>query len=118
MKKIHALVLMLAGLVLAAGCATPFDFQGFTRDGLFPCLHPDTQLTETVFVKAPYQENDTQRARLKLYYKGWLKNHSMTVDVSQRAGLVKAEVLDDTAVLPSLRKRRYLVGWQPWPQSE
>ncbi|MEW5721842.1 MAG: hypothetical protein AB1896_01955 [Thermodesulfobacteriota bacterium] len=116
MNKPYLPLVLALGLFLAAGCAPGFDHLQFAQNELFPCIHPMSGFGSVEFVKYPTPAGGETTARVKIYYQGLLKNDSMTVEIMTRSDLVKAQVLDDTSVIPNVLGCKYLIGWQPIPQ--
>ena len=110
------LAAMAAGLLLLGGCAPGLDHLKFTEQNLFPCLRPIDQFNSAEYVGAPSATGDRTTTRVKVFYAGLMKNHSMTIEIMTRQDLVKARVLDDTNLVPRFLGCKYLQGWQPMPK--
>lgn len=119
MKKTTIVVLFAFTLLTCfmAGSALAFDFLGFARNELLTCAHPtaDPEKAKVEFVKQPVQKEEITTARVVVYYKGWVKDNEMLVDIvllkTSHVNLVKAEVLKDSAATGT-SPCKYMSGWQ------
>lgn len=122
MRK-SALLVFLAVLVLALGAtmsfaessdvaeALPaengaqetaeFDFLRFAKERVLPDFHPTVKIEEAQadFDEKPFDKGDgITRAKVGIYYKGWLRQHSMLIEMDYRAEdrKVRVNVIKDT----------------------
>ena len=118
MRK-SALLVFLAVLVLALGAtmsfaessdvaeALPaesgaqetaeFDFLRFAKERVLPDFHPTVKIEEAQ--AEPFDKGDgITRAKVGIYYKGWLRQHSMLIEMDYRAEdrKVRVNVIKDT----------------------
>lgn len=116
MKKIASALLLTAGLLFAGG-ASAFDYVEFARTTLLKCVHPTASIekAKAEYDKEPVTEGEMTTARVRVFYKGWIKSHSMLFEIANRhAGSinqVKAEVLEDSNAASSI-DCNYVDGWQ------
>lgn len=121
-KTVFALMLMLAVSMLAvpamaadeaapaetpvvaaeapAAPAASFDFLRFAVEKVLPDFHPTVKLEDASaeYDKEPAEADGILSARVRVFYKGWIRKHEMMsqIDIRQDAGLVKVTVLVDS----------------------
>ena len=116
MTKIASGLALTAGLLLA-GNALALDYVDFARTTLLPCVHStvNVEKAKAELAKDPVTEGDLTTARVKVFYKGWIRSNSMLFEIKNRhAGSinqVRAEVLEDSSPV-STPDCKYLQGWQ------
>lgn len=116
MKTRFPLIALLAGAIYASE-ASALDFLEFTRGDLLNCIHPtvNAKAARIEFSKEPVTEGETTLARVRVFYKGWIQDNSMLIEIEHRRcgsiNEVRARVLEDsgTGRYPLCR---YLEGWQ------
>ncbi|MBQ9573665.1 MAG: hypothetical protein IJR27_00105 [Synergistaceae bacterium] len=115
MRKTALSVLMVMMLVLVCAFAAwaeeavsedakaegDFDFLAFAKERVLPDFHPTVKLEDAQadFDEKPYDKGDgITRARVGIYYKGWIRQHSMLVEMDYRAEdrKIRVNVLKDT----------------------
>ena len=141
MKKVISVLLVMilafvtAGAALAADEAAPaeeaqtsgeFDFLKFAKERVLTDFHPTVKVEEAEanFVEEPFQKGDgVTRAKIGIFYSGWIQKHSMEVEIDYRDEdkKVKVNVLKDTNGM-NLRGARFFkegewvslasVGWK------
>lgn len=97
----------MLSFLLAMGAASPllaFDFDKFAVDKTMKCAHPTVKdIVKTEYVNPAKMEGAMETARVRVFYKGMLKNNSILVNYSRLElkepplVLIKAEVLEDSA---------------------
>jgi len=113
---ILAMALMF-GLATAAGALamTADWYANFAKNKAFKCIHPKSKVTKVEVVKPPKLDKDVESATVKIYYKGWIKKHSMEMVISTTkiGGKLNAKVLVlvDTASIKNIRCK-LVKGWQ------
>ncbi|MEY3220081.1 MAG: hypothetical protein RIT27_1438 [Pseudomonadota bacterium] len=114
MKKTIGLVSLLAGISLSTS-AFAIDYLEFAKTEIMGCAHPKSEFQKAEYDRAPTVVNGNNVARVKIFYKGFIKNNSMTVEIKHDANkkpeLIKVEVLDDTAGTGT-QKCKYFDTWQ------
>ncbi len=116
MKKIAAIVALLSGLT-AASTVSALDYLDFAKNKLLNCVHPTTNLdkAKVEMDKQPATEGDVTTARVRFFYKGWVSDNTMLVEIKNRKcgsiNEVRAEVLEDSGSGKS-PVCQYLDGWQ------
>ncbi len=78
-----------------------FDFIAFARERVLPDFHPTVKVEDAQadYDEKPYDKGDgITRARVGIYYKGWIRQHSMLVEMDYRAEdrKIRVNVLKDT----------------------
>lgn len=78
-----------------------FDFLRFAKERVLPDFHPTVKLEEAQadFDEKPFDKGDgVTRAKVGIYYKGWLRQHSMLIEMDYREEdrKVRVNVLKDT----------------------
>ena len=93
--------LCLCSVALAAEVNTDFDFVRFAKEMVLKDFHPTVNLekvtgglAEPAFEKEP----GIIRAKVQLYYTGWIRRHDMLVEIDYRESdkAVKVNVLNDS----------------------
>ena len=84
----------------AAAPAASFDFLRFAVEKVLPDFHPTVKLEDASaeYDKDPAEADGILSARVRMFYKGWIRKHEMMsqIDIRQDAGLVKVTVLVDS----------------------
>ena len=115
MKRIAAsfvlVMLFVFSLAFAAsaadGCvdfskseAVNFDFLKFAKERVLPDFHPTVKVEEAEanYDEEPFQKGDVIRARVGIFYSGWIQKHSMLVDMDYRPedNKIKVTLISDT----------------------
>ena len=97
-----ALMAFGGGLDLGAARAADLDYARLFREHALKCLHPTAHVEQATIevVKGPEKHGDVSTARLKVFYKGLIRKHSMDADLMVReAGTIrqmKVDVLADS----------------------
>ena len=96
-----ALVLCLSATCALAAGAGDFDFLRFAKEKVLTDFHPTAKLEDATseFDKEPVTgEDGIVTARVRMFYKGWIRKHEMLSQIELRpdAGLVKVTVLADS----------------------
>ena len=123
MKKFFVALLVVSLLSVLGGTAlaADFDFLGFAQNTFLNCAHPTTDAAKAKveFDKQPAQDaSDPQitTARVKIFYSGWMKKNSMTVDISYletpTLKLVHCDILEETAGTGE-GSCKFADGWHP-----
>ena len=78
-----------------------FDFLRFAKERVLPDFHPTVKIEEAQadFDEKPFDKGDgITRAKVGIYYKGWLRQHSMLVEMDYRAEdrKIRVSVIKDT----------------------
>ncbi len=78
-----------------------FDFLRFAKERVLPDFHPTVKIEDAQadFDEKPYTRSEgITRAKIGIYYKGWLRQHSMLIEMDYRAEdrKVRVNVLKDT----------------------
>lgn len=81
--------------------AKDFDFLRFAKEKVLPDFHPTAKIEEasSEYDKEPASTEDgITSARVRVFYKGWIRKHEMMsqIDLRPEAGLVKVTVLVDS----------------------
>ena len=81
--------------------AGEFDFIAFARERVLPDFHPTVKVEDAQadFDEKPFDKGDgITRAKIGIFYKGWLRQHSMLIEMDYRAEdrKVRVNVLKDT----------------------
>lgn len=103
------LVLVFVMSVLALGVASAeesadkagFDFLAFAKERVLQDFHPTVKIedAEANFDETPYDKGDgITRAKVGIFYKGWMRQHSMLIEMDYREEdrKVRVTVLKDT----------------------
>ena len=84
----------------AVAPAASFDFLRFAVEKVLPDFHPTVKLEDASaeYDKDPAEADGVLSARVRVFYKGWIRKHEMMsqIDIRQDAGLVKVTVLVDS----------------------
>ncbi len=118
MKKIASAILLVSGIT-AASAVSAMDYVAFAKDTLLTCVHPTTKVekarAELEKGHAPTTEGETTISRVRVFYKGWVSDNSMLVEIRNRKcgsiNEIRAEVLEDTGT-GKAPVCKYLDGWQ------
>ena len=80
--------------------AVNFDFLKFAKERVLPDFHPTVKLenAEANYDEEPFQKGDVIRARVGIYYKGWIQQHSMVIDMDYRPedNKIKVTLISDS----------------------
>ena len=81
--------------------SSDFDFLRFAKERVLSDFHPTVKVEEAQadFDEKPFDKGDgITRAKVGIYYKGWLRQHSMLIEMDYRAEdrKVRVNVLKDT----------------------
>ena len=101
LSAVIALVLCLSAGAAFAAVSTDFDFLRFAKEKVLTDFHPTAKIDDalTEYDKEPAAgENGVVSARVRIFYKGWIRKHEMVSQIELRpdAGLVKVSVLADS----------------------
>ncbi len=101
LSAVLALVLCMSAVAAFAVDAEDFDFLRFAKEKVLTDFHPTAKLEEATseFDKEPATgEDGVISARVRMFYKGWIRKHEMLAQIELRpdAGLVKVTVLADS----------------------
>lgn len=116
MKRAINAVILTAGLVIGTS-ASAMDYLNFAQTELLKCVHPTTNLekAKAEIAQEAATEGDVETARVRVFYKGWVKSNSVLFEIKNRKcgsiNEVRAEVLEDTGSGKS-PVCKYLDGWQ------
>ena len=85
----------------AAEAPAEFDFLKFAKERVPTDFHPTVKVEDAQadFDEKPFAKGDgITRAKVGIYYKGWLRQHSMLIEMDYRADdrKVRVNVLKDT----------------------
>ncbi|MBU0513542.1 MAG: hypothetical protein KJ621_02105 [Proteobacteria bacterium] len=113
---ILALALVFSLATAAGALALTGDWYAkFAKDKAFKCIHPKSKVIKVEVLKPPKLDKDVESATIKIYYKGWIKKHSMEmVIMTTKIGgklNAKVQVLVDTASIKNIRCK-LVKGWQ------
>ncbi len=105
-KTLLLFALVLAFAVCISGSAmaavsSDFDFLRFAKEKVLPDFHPTVKLEDATaeYDKEPAEKEDgVTSARVRMFYKGWIRKHEMLseIDLRPEAGLIKVTVLMDS----------------------
>jgi hypothetical protein len=113
MKKTIGAVSLIAGLSFSAS-AFALDYLEFAQKEIMTCAHPKSEFRKAEYDRPPSVVNNLNVARVKIFYKGLIKENSMTVEIkhnsNQKPELITAEVLDDTSGTGT-QKCKYFGSW-------
>lgn len=81
--------------------SSEFDFLRFAKERVLPDFHPTVKIEDAQadYDEKPFERGDgVTRAKVGIYYKGWLRQHSMLVEMDYREEdrKVRVNVLKDT----------------------
>lgn len=126
---IMVLAFVTAGAALAAENAAEnsgFDFLKFAKERVLPDFHPTVKVEEAEanYVEEPFYKGDgVIRAKVGIFYSGWIQKHSMEMEIDLRTEdrKVKVNVIKDTNGM-NLRGARFFkdgewvslaaIGWK------
>ncbi len=97
---------LLAISILFPVSSFAFDFLGFAKNEALVCYHPTAkpEKAEVKYETEPKTNGDITTAVVKVYYKGWIKDHSMEVKITalEASGktLIQTKMLVDTNTKP------------------
>ena len=105
--SVLVLVFVMSVLALSASAAEEsadkvgFDFLAFAKERVLTDFHPTvkTEDAEVNYDEKPYDKGDgITRAKVGIFYKGWMRQHSMLVEMDYREEdrKVRVTVLKDT----------------------
>ena len=84
----------------SAAPAASFDFLRFAVEKVLPDFHPTVKIEDASaeYDKEPAEADGILSARVRVFYKGWIRKHEMMsqIDIRKDAGLVKVTVLVDS----------------------
>ena len=91
----------VAAEVAKVEVSSDFDFLRFAKERVLPDFHPTVKVEDAQadFDEKPFDKGEgVTRAKVGIYYKGWLRQHSMLVEMDYRAEdrKVRVNVLKDT----------------------
>lgn len=118
MKKLTISIVSSALLLMSSSLLAAVDYLDFAKNTLLGCAHPtaDAKEAKAEYVNPPALNGDVTTARVRVFYKGWIKSNSMLVDIHYReAGSIKqikAEVLEDSSSTGHSGDCTYPKGWQ------
>ena len=99
MKRILLAVVLVLALAFAVSAAEDtkavdfskseavnFDFLRFAKERYLPDAHPTVKLEDATanYDEEPFRKGDVIRARVGIFYKGWIQQHSMLIDMDYR----------------------------------
>ena len=100
LSAVLALVLCMSASVALAAEVEDFDFLRFTTEKVLTDFHPTAKLEDasSEYDKEPSEADGVITARVRTFYKGWIRKHEMVSQIELRkdAGLVKVTVLADS----------------------
>ena len=104
-KNIVFIVAVLIACLLFCGVAAAsendFDFVRFTKERVLKDFHPTANTSKAVaeLTEQPYEkEPGIIRAKVHMYYSGWIRRHEMLVEIDYNKSnrSVKVLVLNDS----------------------
>ena len=112
-------------VMLVSNNSFAFDFEKFARKEVLRCMHPTVDLNKAAaaLIGEPKREDGgITRAKVKIDYHGWMRNNSMTVEISIRESnpkMVRVSVLNDSSGISKVgcvvQSCSYVEGWQEIP---
>ena len=107
MRKSFLLFSVVIALIIFSVAAysedvnTNFDFVRFAKEKVLTDFHPTSSPSKAVaeYDEKPFIRNEgIIRARVKMYYTGWVRKHYMLIDIDLKTldNSVKVTVLNDT----------------------
>ena len=110
MKKIISVLLVMVLALVMAGTAFAadetkadggFDFLKFAKERVLPDFHPTVKVEEAEanFVEEPFYKGDgVIRAKVGIFYSGWIQKHSMEIEMDYRTEdkKIRVNVIKDT----------------------
>ena len=78
-----------------------FDFLRFAKERVLPDFHPTVKIEDAQadFDEKPFDKGEgVKRAKVGIFYKGWIQQHSMLIEMDYRSEdrKVRVNVLKDT----------------------
>ncbi len=136
MKKIIGVLLVMVMMFVTAGAALAaedtakadggFDFLTFAKERVLTDFHPTAkpEEAEVNYIEEPFYKGDgVIRAKVGIFYSGWIQKHSMEVEIDLRTEdrKVRVNVIKDTNGM-NLRGARFFkdgdwvslaaIGWK------
>jgi hypothetical protein len=95
--------------------AGEFDFLRFAKERVLQDFHPtaDSEKAEVQFDEKPFDKGDgIIRARVGIYYSGWIRQHSMLIDMDYRKSdnQIKISLIKDTNSMNIVGNRFFKEG--------
>ena len=95
--------------------AGEFDFLRFAKERVLQDFHPtaDSEKAEVQFDEKPFDKGDgIIRARVGIYYSGWIRQHSMLIDMDYRKtdNQIKISLIKDTNSMNIVGNRFFKEG--------
>ncbi|MBQ3396357.1 MAG: hypothetical protein IJG55_08555 [Synergistaceae bacterium] len=92
-----------------------FDFLRFAKERVLKDFHPtaDPEKAEVQFDEKPFDKGDgITRARVGIYYSGWVRQHSMLIDMDYRKEdrQIKISLIKDTNSMNIVGNRFFKEG--------
>lgn len=92
-----------------------FDFLRFAKERVLQDFHPtaDPEKAEVQFDEKPFDKGDgITRARVGIYYSGWVRQHSMLIDMDYRKSdnQIKISLIKDTNSMNIVGNRFFKEG--------
>ena len=92
-----------------------FDFLRFAKERVLKDFHPtvDIDKAEVQFDEKPFDKGDgITRARVGIYYSGWVRQHSMLIDMDYRQAdrQIKISLIKDTNSMNIVGNRFFKEG--------
>ena len=92
-----------------------FDFLRFAKERVLKDFHPtvDIDKAEVQFDEKPFDKGDgIVRARVGIYYSGWVRQHSMLIDMDYRQAdnQIKVSLIKDTNSMNIVGNRFFKEG--------
>ena len=93
--------MFLSAYAVSAAPASDFDFVRFAKEKVLTDFHPTAKPAKAVaeYTEAPFErEPGITRAKVHMYYSGWLRKHEMLVemDLNKSDRSIKVAVLNDS----------------------
>ena len=97
------------------GQTEEFDFLRFAKERVLKDFHPtvNTDEAEVQFDEKPFDKGDgITRARVGIYYSGWVRQHSMLIDMDYRRAdrQIKISLIKDTNSMNIVGNRFFKEG--------
>ncbi len=104
-----------SGAETAAAPEGEFDFLRFAKERVLQDFHPtaDPEKAEVQYDEKPFDKGDgIIRARVGIYYSGWIRQHSMLIDMDYRASdrQIKISLIKDTNSMNIVGNRFFKEG--------
>ncbi len=92
-----------------------FDFLNFAKERVLKDFHPtaDPEKAEVQYDEKPFDKGDgIIRARVGIYYSGWIRQHSMLIDMDYRKSdnQIKISLIKDTNSMNIVGNRFFKEG--------